>query len=81
VTTAGGQSTVTVRKDGVDTTVQVVTGLAGDSGTELSSGVAAGDQLVVSTTTTGTSGFPFGGPPGGGVSIGGGGGPPAGGRG
>ena len=56
ITTAGGQSTVTVRKDGVDTTVAVTTGLAGDSGTEITSGVAEGDELVVSTTD-GSGGF------------------------
>ncbi|MBK9739676.1 MAG: HlyD family efflux transporter periplasmic adaptor subunit [Actinobacteria bacterium] len=81
ITTAGGQSTVTIRKDGVDTTVQVETGLAGDSGTEITSGVVEGDQLVVSTSTTGgTSGFPMGGIPGGGTAIVGvppAGGPPA----
>ncbi len=81
ITTAGGQSTVTVRKNGVETTVQVETGLAGDSGTEITSGVAEGDALVVSTSssTGSTSGFPFGGIPGGGLT--GGGAPPAGGRG
>jgi HlyD family secretion protein/macrolide-specific efflux system membrane fusion protein len=65
ITTAGGRSTVTVRKDGKDTTVEVTTGLAGDSGTEITSGVAEGDQLVVATTASGgNSGFPFGGIPG-----------------
>jgi macrolide-specific efflux system membrane fusion protein len=83
ITTAGGQSTVTIRKDGVESTVQVHTGLAGDSGTEITSGVAEGDRLVVSTsgTTGGAGGFPMGGIPGGGVAVfrGGGpaGGPPA----
>ena len=67
ITSAGGQSTVTVRKDGKDTTVQVTTGLAGDTGTEVTSGVSEGDQLVVSTATSGSSGFgfPVGGIPGG----------------
>jgi macrolide-specific efflux system membrane fusion protein len=77
VTTAGGQSTVTVRKDGVETTVQVTTGLAGDNGTEILTGVAEGDQLVVATpaATSGTGRFPAGGFPGGGFT---GGGPPGG---
>lgn len=76
ITTAGGQSTVTIRKDGKDTTVQVTTGLAGDTGTEVTSGVAEGDQLVVNTTSGGSSnfGFPTGGIPGGAT----GGGPPPG---
>jgi RND family efflux transporter MFP subunit len=81
ITTAGGRSTVTVRKDGKDTTVQITTGLAGDSGTEITSGVSAGDQLVVDTSSSGgVSGFPGGGIPGGGFGGGfTGGGPPAGG--
>jgi RND family efflux transporter MFP subunit len=66
VTTAGGISTVTVRKDGVDTIVTVTTGLAGDSGTEITSGVAAGG-----------GGFPAGGIPGVGLTTGGGGARPA----
>jgi macrolide-specific efflux system membrane fusion protein len=79
ITTAGGQSTVTIRKDGVETTVVVTTGLAGDTGTEILSGVAEGDALVVTTTgSTGSSnGFPMGGIPGGGFT--GGGAPPMGG--
>ena len=49
ITTSGGTSTVTVRVNGVDTTVAVTTGLAGDTGTEITGGVSAGDELVVST--------------------------------
>ncbi len=76
ITTSGGTSTVTVRVDGVDTTVAVTTGLAGDTGTEITSGVASGDELVVSTTDgSGGFTFPVGGIPGG---LSGGGGPPAG---
>jgi RND family efflux transporter MFP subunit len=82
VTTAGSQSTVTVRKNGVDTVTQVTTGLSGDSGIEIANGLSAGEEVVVGSTGTssGSSGFPMGGIPGGG--IGGGapaGGPPAGG--
>jgi macrolide-specific efflux system membrane fusion protein len=68
ITTAGGQSTVTVRVNGVDTVTPVIVGLAGDSGTQITSGVAAGDQLVVTSTDSGSSdsGFPMGGIPGGG---------------
>ncbi len=77
ITTAGGVSTVTVRVNGVDSTVTVTTGLAGDTGTEITSGVAVGDELVVSTTDgSGGFTFPVGGIPGG---LSGGGGPPAGG--
>jgi len=62
ITTVGGVSTVTIRQGEVDTVVEVTTGLAGDSGTEVTSGVAAGDELVIeieeSTSFTG-----FGRPP------------------
>ncbi len=68
VTSVGGVSTVIVRKGGVDTTVPVTTGLAGDSGTEITGGVAAGDQLVIASTDTGDSGFPMVGIPGGGFA-------------
>lgn len=47
ITTVGEKSTVTVRKGEVDTVVEITTGLAGDSGTEVTSGVNAGDQLVI----------------------------------
>jgi macrolide-specific efflux system membrane fusion protein len=47
ITTGGGVSTVTIRQGEVDTVVEVSTGLAGDSGTEVTSGVAAGDELVI----------------------------------
>lgn len=66
ITTAGGQSTVTVRTNGVDATVPVTTGLAGDTGTEITDGVTEGQQLVISTSdSSGASGFPMGGIPGG----------------
>ena len=80
VTTAGGVSTVTVRTNGVDSTVTVETGLEGDSGTEITSGLSEGQQVVIDTSSTessSTSGFPAGG--GLGFAGGGQGGPPAGG--
>ena len=59
ITTVGDRSTVTRRVDGVDSTVAVETGLAGTTGTEITSGLAAGDTLVVPTSTGTTSnGFP-----------------------
>ena len=78
VSTSGGVSTVTVRKDGVDTVAVVELGLVGDSGTQVTSGVAVGDELVVTdATSSSSSGFPSMGMPGG---LGGGGGmPPSGG--
>lgn len=68
ISTAGGQSTVTVRENNIDTVVVVQTGLAGDSGTEITSGLTQGQQVVIATSasTTGFGGFPIGGIPGGG---------------
>ncbi len=74
VTTAGGQSTVTVRENGVDTTVVVTTGLEGDSGTEIDSGLTEGQQVVIDTSSGSSTGLQF---PTGGFGFGQG-GPPAG---
>jgi multidrug efflux pump subunit AcrA (membrane-fusion protein) len=67
VTTRGTQSTVTVRRDGKDQVVTVKTGLVGDGGTEIISGLAEGDTLVVPTTSGSAGGFTF---PGGGLGGG-----------
>jgi len=73
ITTVGGRSTVTIRQGEIDTVVDVTVGLAGDSGTEITSGVNEGDQLVIEVGES--SGFAgFGGRNGGGF---GGGAPPA----
>jgi macrolide-specific efflux system membrane fusion protein len=68
ITTVGGVSTVTVRKGDVDTVVEITTGLAGDTGTEVTSGVQEGDLLVIDLGDAGVfRGFDedegFGGPP------------------
>jgi hypothetical protein len=70
VRTAGGQSTVTVLQGGrrVDRTVEF--GIKGDQGTEIKSGLDAGDQVVLSTTGGGPPGnirVPGGGVPGAGL--------------
>ena len=71
ITTVGTRSTVTRRVNGVDTTVDVGTGLVGTTGTEATSGVAEGDTLVVPTTGSDSSGTSF--PTGGGLGrLGGG---------
>ncbi|GAA3090454.1 hypothetical protein GCM10017600_46420 [Streptosporangium carneum] len=74
VSTAGGRSTVTVLRNGAQTSAQVQVGVKGDALTEITSGLAEGDQVVrpVSTgTNQQTGGFPgFGG----GTRVGGGGG-------
>ena len=67
ITTVGGTSTVTVRRGEEDVVTTVTTGIVGDTGTEILTGVVAGDVLVVPTSTGGAGGFTFpgGGPPGG----------------
>ncbi|GLY81960.1 efflux RND transporter periplasmic adaptor subunit [Actinoallomurus iriomotensis] len=81
VRTAGGQSTVTVRQGGKQVAEQVQTGVSGDQGTEIKSGLNEGDEVVITTTTgsgdSGSSGgFPGGGSGGIGGAGGGGGGRP-----
>jgi membrane fusion protein, macrolide-specific efflux system len=83
VTGTGSNATVKVLTNGVQQTVNVVAGLAGDSTTEIESGLKAGQQVVTSSGvvavtgagTTGTSGatrgFPAGGLGGGGFPRGG----------
>lgn len=70
ITTDGGISTVTIREGKVDTVVEVTTGLAGDSGTVITSGVREGDALVIEVGEPsvfpgfgGGDGDGFGGPP------------------
>jgi macrolide-specific efflux system membrane fusion protein len=81
ITTAGDRHTVTVLADGVPETRQVEVGLVGDQATQITSGVRAGEQVVL-TATTGTSGGRDAEGPGGGFGgFNGGGGPPGGFRG
>lgn len=63
ITTVGNRHTVTVRAaDGTDSVVAVQIGLSGDTTTEVTSGVAEGDALVLptvaATTGGGGGGFP-----------------------
>jgi len=75
VTTVGTRHSVTVRKNGKDSVVQVQTGLTGDSTTEVTSGLSDGDVVVIPTSSGSTGGFTFpGGGPGGGLGGGPGGG-------
>ncbi|MFI1990296.1 efflux RND transporter periplasmic adaptor subunit [Actinoplanes sp. NPDC020271] len=89
ITTVGNRHTVTVVANGTQETRSVEIGLEGDSTTEITSGLTAGEQVVVKTTSTSTGsgsqsggGFPGGGTGnfGGGGNLGGGGGVPGGGR-
>ncbi|TDO42556.1 efflux RND transporter periplasmic adaptor subunit [Paractinoplanes brasiliensis] len=85
ITTAGNRHTVTVVAGGAQEVRQVEIGLEGDSATQITSGVVAGEQVVLTTTSTttggnqggfpggGLGGAPAGGGPGGG-NFGGGGG-------
>ncbi|MEV4350770.1 HlyD family efflux transporter periplasmic adaptor subunit [Actinoplanes sp. NPDC049596] len=90
ITTVGQRHTVTVVANGASETRTVEIGLEGDSATQVTSGLTAGEQVELKTTstTTGTGtgttgnrqgGFPAGGgqggfPAGGGGNFGGGGG-------
>lgn len=76
VRTAGGQSTVTVLSGGKQVPRRVQIGVQGDQGTEITSGLNEGDQVVIASTSGGTGGggFPAGRFPGlGGGGVGGGG--------
>lgn len=82
VSTAGGQSTVTVLENGRPVTRTVTTGISGTTGVEIKSGLEEGDQVQLNASSTGTGtngGFPGGGL-GGGLGGGNMGGPPGGGR-
>jgi hypothetical protein len=77
ITKVGATGTVTVRRNGKDSTVPVQTGLAGDTLTEIVSGLSEGDEVVLPTSTGGSGSggftFPGGGAPGGlGGGLGGG---------
>ena len=65
ITSLGGSSTVTVQKGDQQTVVQVAVGIKGDSTTEITSGLSAGDVIVIPTAAASSSGFPAGGIPGG----------------
>jgi hypothetical protein len=56
ITTLGTRHTATVRRNGVDSVVPVEIGLTGDTNTEITSGLAAGDVLVLPNATGSTSG-------------------------
>ncbi|WP_433824924.1 efflux RND transporter periplasmic adaptor subunit [Actinoplanes sp. CA-015351] len=84
LTTVGNRHTVTVVANSVQETRSVEIGLEGDSATEITSGLTAGEQVVVKTTSSSTTsgqtgmmgGAGFGG---GGTGFGGGGAPAGGG--
>jgi uncharacterized membrane protein YgcG len=94
VTGSGSLGTVTIMRNGKETTRQVVVGLRGNSRTQIVSGLSTGDQLVIKTVlppltpaatgttsssgTLGGTGARPGGFGGGGGTFGGGGGRPAG---
>jgi len=56
VTGSGRNARVTVLKNGVSQTVPVVAGLAGDSSTQIVSGLTAGQTYVISTTVARSTG-------------------------
>ncbi|MFE6664291.1 efflux RND transporter periplasmic adaptor subunit [Streptomyces sp. NPDC057697] len=77
ITSAGGQSTVTVLENGTPVAKTVTVGIVGSSGTEIKSGLSEGEQVQI-TIATGTTGngsqTQRGGFGGGGMVPGGGGG-------
>ncbi|GAA2077404.1 HlyD family efflux transporter periplasmic adaptor subunit [Pseudolysinimonas kribbensis] len=58
ITTANGTSTVEVvdQKTGTTSTVDVITGVVGDQGTEITHGLTAGQTVVIGTLTPSTTG-------------------------
>jgi macrolide-specific efflux system membrane fusion protein len=87
ISTSNGVKTVKVIKNGKTTAVTVTTGIFGDDGTEIKSGLTAGETIVIgsvsatTTPTTGTTGTGTGGGFGGGTGGGFGGGTGGGNRG
>ena len=60
LTTLGQTTTATVLKNGAQQIVTVTTGLAGDNGTEVKTGLSVGDVVVVPQSSgTGSTGFTF----------------------
>ena len=55
ITTTGVGKTVTLSSGGTTRTVRITTGVAGDSTTEVTSGLTAGQTVVLPTTTTTTT--------------------------
>ncbi|WP_405710924.1 biotin/lipoyl-binding protein [Streptomyces xanthophaeus] len=70
VTSAGGQTTVTVLENGKPVVKTVTVGIAGSSGTEIKSGLKEGEQVSI-TVATGTGGSGAQVPGGGGLGGGG----------
>ncbi|MCO1593896.1 efflux RND transporter periplasmic adaptor subunit [Micromonospora sp. RHAY321] len=81
LTTVGARQTVIAVRNGQQETRSVEIGLTGDQGVEITSGLQVGEQVVLKTSSSGTSGNggPGGGLPGGGGFPGGGGAPAGGG--
>jgi HlyD family secretion protein len=59
ITTAGDRSTVTRREGETDRTVEVQTGMVGSTGTEITSGLAEGDTVVLPTSGSSGSNLTF----------------------
>ncbi|MGI3784065.1 MAG: hypothetical protein ACRYG2_25160, partial [Janthinobacterium lividum] len=55
LTRTGDRYTVLRRASGADSTVEVQTGLVGATDTEITSGLAEGDQVVIALTTASTA--------------------------
>jgi hypothetical protein len=55
LTKAGDRYTVLRRANGADSTVEVQTGLVGTTDTEITGGLAEGDQVVITLSTASTT--------------------------
>lgn len=71
ITTVGTRSTVTRRAGGQDTVVPIQTGLVGAAGTEVTSGLAEGDVVVLPTPSSNATSITFPGAGGVGRAVGG----------
>jgi multidrug efflux pump subunit AcrA (membrane-fusion protein) len=60
LTRAGDRYTVLRRANGADSTVEVQTGLVGTTDTEITGGLAEGDQVVITLSTASTAAGPGG---------------------
>jgi macrolide-specific efflux system membrane fusion protein len=75
VSGTGSNATVTVTTDSGNQPKQIGVGLRGDDTVEITSGLTAGDKVIVASASTATAnagGFPTGGPPAGVGALGGG---------
>jgi macrolide-specific efflux system membrane fusion protein len=72
VPSQGSTATLTVREGSTDSQRSVAIGLRGDEGVEITSGLKAGDKVVITSAASSPATATRGGPPAGGLPGGGG---------